>query len=256
MSDITLEKQIKDANRTIYNSKSVEQYNLNESIFNAERRKNCSVILNNAATASGNEKYLDIGTGTGNLLRLGQNIFKQCYGADISEKLLVKIKNDFPECFLFASDAENIPAQDSTFNCVSCYAMLHHLLKHDKILFECHRILKPGGTLYTDHDPNYFLNRFYHIFYKIRHRRTPGFGSEMEELAEYHNSSSSGINPKKLKKILLNAGFKEVNITYHMTDKSNWTGTMKLLIPILRGLGKVFPAKSFFTHFSIIAIKE
>ena len=161
----------------------------------------------------------------------------------------------FPECFLIASDAENIPIESEAFNCVSCYAMLHHLLKHEKILGECYRILKPGGTLYTDHDPNYFLNRFYHIFYKIRYRNQPGFGSDLEELAEYHNSYSSGINPNQLKKILTKIGFSEVKIIYRMTDKANWTGIMKFIIPILKGLGKIIPAKSFFTHFAIIAIK-
>lgn len=255
MEDVNLEQHVKNANREIYNNKSVEQYNQNESIFNEKRRQTCTDILKHASKKSGKEKYLDIGTGTGNLLRVGKDIFSNTYGADISENLLIQIQKDFPECNLFASDAENVPIKDASMNCVSCYAMLHHLFNHNKILSECYRILKSGGTLYTDHDPNYFLNRFYHIFYKIRYRKKPGFGSDLEELAEYHNSFSPGINPKKLKKTLLVLGFSEVKIIYRMTDKKNWTGIMKILIPTLKLFGKIIPAKSFFTHFAIIAIK-
>jgi len=190
----TLEKQIKDANRKIYNNKSVELYNQNESIFNDKRKAVTTSILENAAAVSGKERYLDIGTGTGNLLRIAQKIFTHTYGADISENMLAQIQKDFSLSSLFASDAEALPVKNSSINCVSCYAMLHHLLKHDKLFNECYRILRPGGSLYTDHDPNYFLNRFYHVFYKIIHRKTPGFGSDLEELAEYHNSYSSGIS--------------------------------------------------------------
>jgi len=250
-----LSKDIKEANRQIYNNKSVEEYNKNESIFNDKRKQASLAILKEAIELSGNDRYLDIGTGTGNLLRLGKDIFNECYGADISENLLIQIRQDFPDCFLFASDAENLPIKNSSFNCVSCYAMLHHLLEHEKVFNECYRVLQFGGILYTDHDPNYFLNRFYHIIYKIRHRNSPGFGSDLEELAEYHNSYSPGINPEKLKTILLKAGFRDVKIIYRMTDKTNWNGMMKYVIPVLRIVGKVAPIKSFFTHFSIIAIK-
>ena len=255
MNEKSLEQQIKEANRLIYNVKTPEQYNQNESIFNENRKTTCKKILQDSASISGDNNFLDLGTGTGNLLRLGKDIFKQSFGADISENLLAQIKEDFPECCLFASDAENIPVKDSSMNCVSCYAMLHHLLKHEKIFRECFRILKEGGTLYTDHDPNYFLNRFYHLFYKIRYRNKSGFGSDMEELAEYHNTYSSGINPKKLKKLLLEIGFKEVKIIYRVTDKTNWTGLMRITVPALRIIGKIIPVKSFFTHFAIIARK-
>ena len=250
-----LAQEIKDANREIYNNISPERYNQNESIFNNKRKTACSEILKSAAEKSGKERYLDIATGTGNLLRLGKDIFDNCFGVDIGENLLVAIQKDFPETFFAASDAESLPFKEKSFNCVSCYAMLHHLLTHEKLFQECFRVLKDGGTLYTDHDPNYFLNRFYHFFYKLRYRNKPGFGSDLEELAEYHNAYSSGINPVLLKKILLRIGFSEVHIKYRQTDKTNWHGFMAIVVSFLKFISGIIPIKSFFTHFSIVAIK-
>jgi ubiquinone/menaquinone biosynthesis C-methylase UbiE len=250
-----LAKQIKDANREVYNNMSPERYNQNESIFNDSRKATCSEILKNAANESGTERYLDIATGTGNLLRLAEKFFDKCFGIDIGENLLCAIKGDFPEINLSASDAEQLPFKDESFNVVSCYAMLHHLLTHEKLFQQCYNVLKDGGTLYTDHDPNYFLNRFYHLIYKLRYRNRPGFGSDLEELAEYHNAYSSGINPVELKKVLLQIGFSEVRITYRYTDRTHWHGLMSIVGPLLKLVSRIIPAKSFFTHFSIIAIK-
>ncbi|MEA2011579.1 MAG: class I SAM-dependent methyltransferase, partial [Verrucomicrobiota bacterium] len=183
------------------------------------------------------------------------DFFKKCYAIDLGENLLAQIKDKYPSCFLAAADAENLPFHNDSFNAVSCYAMLHHLYSHKKLLEESYRVLKKSGILYTDHDPNYFLNRFYHIFYKLRYQKNPGFGSDAEELAEYHNACSSGINPVKLKEQLLAIGFSQVEISYRITDRPNWNTTMKLTVNILKILSKIIPAKSFFTHFSIIAIK-
>jgi len=255
MNDSDLENRIKEANRKIYNNVSPEEYNRNESIFNEKRKEVCSVILKNAASTSGKDSYLDIGTGTGNLLRLAVNYFQNCTGVDISENLLTQIRPSFPECTLLAADAENLPFPPETFNCVSCYALLHHLLKHEKLFRECHRVLKPGGTLYTDHDPNYFFNRFYHIYYQLRFNRKHGFGSETGDLAEYHNVFSPGINPEELRKLLLSIGFRKVKVTYRMTDRENWGFFQKSILKILRVLSKIIPLKSFYTHFSILAVK-
>ncbi|MBN1865100.1 MAG: class I SAM-dependent methyltransferase [Victivallales bacterium] len=253
MSD--LDKRIKDANRAVYNDKSPEQYNRNESIFNPRRENACRTLLSRIATISGDDAFLDVGTGTGNILRIGRSIFKRSYGSDIGDKLLGRVAADLQGCHLFSADAEEMPIKDFSFNCISCYAMLHHLLSHEKILRECHRMLKPGGTLYTDHDPNYFFNRFYHILYRLRHSGRPGFGSDMEELAEYHNTLSSGINPEKLKKLLLQIGFNDVKVTYRMTDRTAWPPLLRPAVASLRLLTKIIPIKSLFTHFMMTAVK-
>lgn len=255
MSDSDLSRAIKDANREVYNRMSTEQYNANESLFNPQREAACREILTTAARRSGRTRYLDVGTGTGNLLRLAGPIFDQCFGVDLGDHLLAQIRPKFPGVNFAAADAENLPFRNESFDCVSCYAMLHHLFQHDRLLQEVGRVLRPGGTLYTDHDPNYFLTRFYRPWYRWQHRRQTGFGSATEDLAEYHNALAPGINPEGLAEILRQAGFSEVKVTYRMTDRPHWPLPMRLVVGGLRLAAKIYPAKSFFSHFSIIAVK-
>jgi ubiquinone/menaquinone biosynthesis C-methylase UbiE len=247
--------EIKRANREVYNQMSVAQYNANESLFNPQREAACRATLTLASERSGRARYLDVGTGSGNLLRLAGPIFARCFAVDIGDHLLAQIRPEFPGIELAAADAEMLPFRDGSFNCVSCYAMLHHLYRHETVLGEAWRVLRPGGTLYTDHDPNYFLNRFYRPWYLWRHRQRPGFGSPAEELAEYHNTVSPGINPEQLVGILRAAGFAEVKVAYRMTDRPHWPWPMRLAVGSLRLAAKIYPAKSFFSHFSIIAVK-
>lgn len=255
MNNRSLSKEIKDANRQIYNRISIEDYNQNESIFNDKRKLACEKILQSISKSSGNERFLDIGTGTGNVLRIARNCFNTCHGVDIGEELLIKISNKYPDCFFSGSDAENLPFKDESFNCVSCYALLHHLYEHSALFSECFRVLKPGGSLYTDHDPNYFFNRFYHMFYKIRFLGRHGFGTEIEDLAEYHNVFSMGINPEKLKEILIKIGFTKVKIQYRFTDKDNWSPITRMAVKSLRLLSDVTNVKSLKSHFALIAVK-
>ena len=255
MSDHDLSREIKLANREVYNRMSVAGYNANESLFNPRREVACREILATAARRSGRERYLDVGTGTGNLLRLAVPIFDQCFAVDLGDRLLARIRPDFRGVQFAAADAEMLPFRDASFDCVSCYAMLHHLFRHDRLLQEVGRVLRPGGTLYPDHDPNYFLTRFFRPFYRWRHRRKTGFGSATEDLAEYHNTIAPGINPERLADLLRQAGFSDVKVNYRMTDRPHWPIPMRLIVGSLRLAATVYPAKSFFSHFSIIAVK-
>ncbi len=247
--------EIKRANRAVYNRMNVENYNRNESIFNPSREAECRRILSEASVRSGRESFLDLATGTGNMLRIAGDYFSEMYAVDIGDSLLKSVKPVFPSCFFVAADAELLPFRDESFSCVSCYALLHHLFTHDALFAEAYRVLKSGGTLYTDHDPNRFLHRFYHPFYRLRHLVKPGFGTFEEEIAEYHNTMSSGINPEILRQKLLGIGFREVKIRYWITDRENWSFPLGFIIGMLKAFSSVCPARSLFTHFALIAVK-
>jgi ubiquinone/menaquinone biosynthesis C-methylase UbiE len=255
MSQQELARKIKDANRQVYNVKDLEHYNENDSIFNDARLRTCTAIIKDAAERSGSDCFLDIGTGTGNMIRIAAPLFSYTIGTDISENMLAHVQTQFSDASFAACDADALCVRSESVNVASCYAMLHHLLSHETLFSEAYRILKPGGTLYTDHDPNYFLNRFYHRYYNWRYKHKPGFGSDAEELAEYHNTQSPGINPEQLKSQLHDIGFSSVDITYRHTDKQSWSFPMSVIVSGLKLVSAVLPLKSLYSHFAIVAVK-
>jgi len=250
-----LNKRVKQANQAIYNNLSASEYNRNESIFNERRRSACDSILLETVKNSGNESFLDLGTGTGNLLRLAQQHFKCCIGLDIGERLLQQIKDDFPSCHLVSGDVEALPFPSGQFNCVSCYAVLHHLALHEQLFRECFRVLKPGGCFYTDHDPNYFFSRYYRLYYRLRFQNRHGFGSEDGDLAEYHNVFTDGLNPETLRSLLLYIGFRKVKIYYRLSDRERWGPLEGLAFKLLSLGARLSNWRSFHTHFALLAHK-
>lgn len=101
---------------------------------------------------NGNSLLLDVGTGTGQLLSIGKNFTNQLVGLDISYGMLkIASKSKLPVmrannyCLPFASD---------TFDMISALAVVHHMADLKLFLREMARVLKNGGILFTDADPN------------------------------------------------------------------------------------------------------
>ena len=46
-------------------------------------------------------------------------------------------------------DITQMPYEDETFDVVLCNGVLHHIEDHNKAIFECARVLKPGGLFIT-----------------------------------------------------------------------------------------------------------
>jgi len=70
--------------------------------------------------------FLDLGCGTGNVLRIACPYFKGCYGIDISKRMLDKAKED--DTFnLMTGDICKLLFKSETFDFVSAYAVLYYL---------------------------------------------------------------------------------------------------------------------------------
>ncbi|MBI5778134.1 MAG: GNAT family N-acetyltransferase [Planctomycetes bacterium] len=268
----TLKRSIKTANRAVYNAKSVEQYEQNPSIFEAGRQETVKNIIARIAkqTSGGTPphqnnlpdyavqtdwcggKFLDIGCGTGNLVKKGSGYFPTAIGMDMAVNLLKHVKKANPEINLVVADADYPPFKNNTFDCVTLYAALHHLFNPVKTMGGVSPLVKPGGYLYTDHDPNYFFGRFYRFYYRLRYRGQPGFDTENEETAEFHNTKTGGINPESLKAKLLNNGFRDVQINYRHTSNPSLPLLARLGLLMLKASARIVPLKSFYTHFYII----
>jgi ubiquinone/menaquinone biosynthesis C-methylase UbiE len=109
------------------------------------------------------KKVLDVGCGNGYVLshyaKEGANVF----GVDITQAGIhlcnkrfdyLDLKGDFR-----VADAQSLPFQNDTFDCVCSMGVLHHVPNTQKALDEIWRVLKPGGRLilmfYHSHSAKY-----------------------------------------------------------------------------------------------------
>ena len=132
-------------------------------------------ILNHLAQMAPEGPYLDIGCGTGWLIRCAADFFPDRYGSDISPVILKHAQKQCRGCI--ASQAEALPYKRESFSVVSFFATLHHLPQWKPVMEEAYRVLKPGGWLYTDHDiDSIFLKRFrvlLSVYRRFRPRSLP-----------------------------------------------------------------------------------
>jgi len=100
-----------------------------------------SLLAKNKPNLTGN--YLDIGSGTGELIRHVKNKFNvDSYAVDYTDSLMELTDQavdivDLNNC--------NLPYEDNFFDGITFTEVIEHLEDHRKILKEVNRILKPGG---------------------------------------------------------------------------------------------------------------
>jgi len=178
--------------------------------------------------------FLDVGCGTGNVLKFATPYFKNAIGIDVSIEMLKTAKKR--ELSGLLADCYKVPFKSNTFDVIACSSLLHHLYDPNQFLLEAYRILKRGGYLYTDWDPNrkstiiHYQSRIYLFllslvkYFFVFLKRKPDTLKELSsvgKLAEYHwEFTKKGLCPYELKKALLNMGFREVKIIFHSNCKS------------------------------------
>jgi len=102
------------------------------------------------------ERILDIGCGTGNLVmalikKLGES--GKIWAVDISKKMLEvaqKKITDF-QIHWIQSDAENLPFTEGFFDRVMCFSVWPHFNDKVQAALEIRRVLRRGGTMHIWH---------------------------------------------------------------------------------------------------------
>jgi ubiquinone/menaquinone biosynthesis C-methylase UbiE len=106
----------------------------------------------NAATGDWTGKtVIDIGCGPGNIYATLQGKPNCLIGVDVAPKSL-EIARKLGYTTVLA-DANNLPFKSAVADVVTLNATLHHTENMDSVLKEAARLVKPGGVLVTDHDP-------------------------------------------------------------------------------------------------------
>lgn len=105
-----------------------------------------------AAGGSWNDKVvIDIGCGPGNLQATLQGRPKALIGIDVAPKSL-ELSASLGYTSVLA-DATHLPFKSEIADIVALNAALHHCEDMEAVLKEAARLVKPGGVLITDHDP-------------------------------------------------------------------------------------------------------
>lgn len=106
--------------------------------------KNREWVVKRIIKKYGQGKYLDVGCGTGLILR---HLPKGSHGIDINPRNIARVKKYLPEAKIKLGDAEQLPYPDQQFDTVICTETLEHLVRPDLAVSGIKRVLKPGGVL-------------------------------------------------------------------------------------------------------------
>lgn len=122
-------------------------------------------VLGRAAVEQGWTRSLEIGSGTGyfslNLLQAG--VVREATCTDISPGMLATLRGNAERLGLAvetaATDAEQLPFEDASFDLVLGHAILHHIPDLGRAFGEFMRVLKPGGTVVFAGEPSRYGDR-------------------------------------------------------------------------------------------------
>ncbi len=112
---------------------------------------------------------LDVGSGTGFMyMVLSRSIhFRNFYMLDISIGMLKLAKERFKALFV-NGNALSMPFKDGSFDLITVNSVLHHLPDVKAFMDEARRVLKKGGYLILNHEPNLEFSKHTFLWYQSR----------------------------------------------------------------------------------------
>jgi 2-polyprenyl-3-methyl-5-hydroxy-6-metoxy-1,4-benzoquinol methylase len=189
-------------------------------------------ILRAIATAPGiasRGDHLDVGSGTGELLRLVRAHYPfRSFGCDYTDKLL---SVPGPKIDMVDLNRQPLPYDDNRFALVTCIETIEHLENYREVIREIYRVLQPGGVAVFS-TPNilnlrsrlrYLSSGFYNLF-----------GPLAPDESDIHTTRGH-INPVSwfyLSHALLTAGFRDLKMTVDKIQRRSLFAFPFLIVPL------------------------
>jgi len=223
---------VREANILVH-SRMAAGYNEREPHFRPENRESVRRVLEGLRAEFG-PRLLDIGCGTGFVIGLALDLFDEIYGVDITPAMLARVPAA-TNVRVQEADASELPFPAERFDVVTAYSFFHHLRDMAQVAAEAFRVLRPGGGLYVDLEPN---RHFWEAVLAVRSvvdsatsrlardevesvchtddrvAREYGIPHDVFNLAEYNKAVTGGIDSGEFQKILRSCGFDQVQTTH------------------------------------------
>lgn len=172
-----------------------------------------------------NCRVLDVGCGGGLACEFMARLGARVSGIDRSKNSIeiaqAHAKQSELQINYQQGNAEDLPYQQNSFDCVVCFDVLEHVYNRNKVISEIYRVLKPGGIFFFDTINRTFQSKLVMIWLMENILRQLPQG-----LHDWHNF----IQPYELEKILRDLGF--IQIELKGFDVTNG-GSLKILFQIL-----------------------
>jgi ubiquinone/menaquinone biosynthesis C-methylase UbiE len=129
-------------------------YQSSEPHFRPENQAKVKARLEALRKGAKGGRLLDVGCGTGFIINLAVDLFDEIDGVDITPAMMSQIDLKRGNIKLHQTPVETMPFPDASFDVVTAYSFIDHLLDPTLALREIRRVLKPGGVFYADLVPS------------------------------------------------------------------------------------------------------
>jgi len=196
-----------EANREFYGHRYYEEYRgIEERIFNARLPFFDRTLKDLRRMVRSPGRLLDVGCGYGHFLNMARSDGWQVSGTELAASARDYAREQFGIEVADGDALEGGRFQDGSFDVVTLWNVLDHLLDPVKTLGHIGRVLKPGGTL-AIRVPNADFHLFVHRMFSLGMFTRKGNSFRDPTMIAYYGFSGATI-----RKVLRKAGFDEVEV--------------------------------------------
>lgn len=206
-------------------------------------------------------KILDIGCGPGIFLSVALSRGWVPFGFDVSDFAVTYAKNDLGLKEVRKMDVEDMDYADDSFDAVTMFHVIEHVFDPDKLVQECHRVIRPGGIIAVE-TPDISTRRAKRAGLNWKYLKTPEHLNYFSQKTLSRLLTQAGFQTLGIKKstdstgamIALCGGKEKAQVFYERWSRKKW---FRFAVEKIRGLKETVSGKILkdFDNITIMAKK-